>query len=154
MTLRTSKQRKLICTYLSHIQKDYIINMDYERFSTNLYIHHVCLSTNLYVHYLRLSTSKWIFYIWQYSQHLHYVLQYIAFWAHVPNCEQYKNWRKKMWYQLPQVGHLRLYRNNLCRYLSQLAESRLRFFILFYIWRKGNCDKYKYTTQISNSQYK
>ena len=47
MTLRTSKHRKRICTYLSHIQKDYIIN-----------IYHVRLSRNLYVHYVRLSTSK------------------------------------------------------------------------------------------------
>ena len=54
MTLCTFKHRKQICTYLSHIQKDYIINMDYVRLSTNLYIHHVRLSRNLYVHYVRL----------------------------------------------------------------------------------------------------
>ena len=54
MTLRTFKHRKRICTYLSHIQKDYIINMDYVRLSTNLYIHHVRLSRNLYIHYVRL----------------------------------------------------------------------------------------------------
>ena len=46
-----------MCTYLAHIQKDYIINMDYVHLSTNLYIHHVRLSRNLYVHYVRLSTS-------------------------------------------------------------------------------------------------
>ena len=57
MTLRTFKHRTRICIYLSHIQKDYIINMDYVRLSTNLYIHHVRLSINLYVHYVRLSTS-------------------------------------------------------------------------------------------------
>ena len=31
MTLRTSKHRKRICTYFSHNQKGYIINMDYVR---------------------------------------------------------------------------------------------------------------------------
>ena len=57
MTLCTAKHRKRICTYLSHIQKDYIINMDYVCLGTNLYIHHVRLSRNLYIHYVRLSTS-------------------------------------------------------------------------------------------------
>ena len=42
---------------LSHIRKDYIINMDYVGLSTNLCIHHVRLSRNLYVHYVRLITS-------------------------------------------------------------------------------------------------
>ena len=57
MTLRTFEHRKRICTYFSHIQKDSIINMDYVRLSTNLYIHHVRLSRNFYIHYVRLSTS-------------------------------------------------------------------------------------------------
>ena len=58
MTLCTSKHRKLICTYLSHTQKDYIINMDYVRLSANLYIHYVRLSRNLYIHNEHLSTSQ------------------------------------------------------------------------------------------------
>ena len=46
MTLCTFKHRKRICTYLSHVQKDYIMNMDNVRLSRNLYIHHVRLSTS------------------------------------------------------------------------------------------------------------
>ena len=47
MTLCTFKHRKRICTYLSHIYKDFIIIRDYVR-----------LSRNLYIHYVRSSTSK------------------------------------------------------------------------------------------------
>ena len=57
MTLCTFKRRKRICTYLSHIYKDFIIIRDYVRLSRNLYIHYVRLSRNLYIHYVRLSTS-------------------------------------------------------------------------------------------------
>ena len=46
MTLCTFKRRKRICTYLSHIFKDFIIILDYVRLSRYLYIHYVRLSTS------------------------------------------------------------------------------------------------------------
>ena len=61
MTLCTFKHRKRICTYLSHIYKDFIIILDYVRLSRNLYIHYVRLSRNLYIHYVRLRPTYFWF---------------------------------------------------------------------------------------------
>jgi len=63
MTLCTFKHRKRICTYLSHIYKDFIIIRDYVRLSRNLYIHYVRLSRNLYIHYVHLSRNLYIHYV-------------------------------------------------------------------------------------------
>ena len=65
MTLCTFKHRKRICTYLSHIYKDFIIILDYVRLSRNLYIHYVRLSRNLYIHYVRLRPTL-VFCCWNF----------------------------------------------------------------------------------------
>ena len=67
MTLCTFKRRKRICTYLSHIYKDFIIILDYVRLSRNLYIHYVRLSTSLFVLHSSISALAlpWSWCWWQ-----------------------------------------------------------------------------------------
>ena len=56
ISLHLSIENEFVHTF-PIFKKHYLINMDYVRLSTNLYIHHVRLSRNLYIHKERLSTS-------------------------------------------------------------------------------------------------